>query len=288
MHRSKYILIGMVACAALLSGCADNPITGRSQFMLVSEETAIADSSRAYQGLISDLGKQGRLSNDQKLITRIRSITDRLIEQAVNYRPETRQWAWSINAIDDPKTANAFCMAGGRMAVYTGLIEKIEPSDDELAQVLGHEISHALLQHSREQMSEQMAAGVGVAIIGATARDSSDDRATLAGLGAAAFILLPHSRTAESEADRLGVELAARAGYHPHAAVTLWNKMLKESGGTSIDFLSTHPAPQKRIEALSAIEASMMRFYSEQGRKLKPSRPWTSVAPNERAILESR
>jgi predicted Zn-dependent protease len=164
-------------------------------------------------------------------------------------------------------------------------VEKIKPSDDELAQVLGHEISHALLQHSREQISQQMAVGVGVAILGVTASDESDQqmRQTVAGLGAATFILLPHSREAESEADRLGVELAARAGYHPHAGVTLWEKMLAEGDSKSrIDFLSTHPAPAKRIEALAALEGGMMPFYEAASNK-PPSRAWTTTPSNEQA-----
>jgi predicted Zn-dependent protease len=182
----------------LLASCSTNPITGRSQLMLVSEQSAIAQSTQAYQGMIGDLGKKGKLSDDTKLNTRVRLISDRLIDQAVGYRPETRDWAWSINVIDDPKTVNAFCMAGGRMAIYTGLVDKLKPTDDELAHVLGHEISHALLQHSREQISEQMAVGVGVIVLGVTASDASDQqmRQTIAGLGAAAFILLPHSREA--------------------------------------------------------------------------------------------
>jgi predicted Zn-dependent protease len=291
MHLLNFSRLLFIVLTGLLVGCANNSITGRSQLLLISEDSAISDSAKAYQGLISDLGKKGKLSGDEKLIARIRLITDRLIDQAVSYRPETRQWAWSITIIDDPKTVNAFCMAGGRMAIYTGLVEKITPSDDELAQVLGHEISHALLQHSREQMSEQMAAGLGVALIGATARDSSEQstRQRVAGLGAMAFILLPHSRTAESEADRLGVELAARAGYHPHAAVTLWNKMLKESDGASgFDFLSTHPAPARRIDALAILEPAMMRQYNPGMRNSKPGRQWTSTPPNERFVSPSK
>ncbi len=275
-----------LALVLLLTACSTNPITGRSQLMLVSEQSAIAQSAQAYQGMLSDLNKNGKLSSDTKLIARVRLITDRLIDQAVTYRSETRDWTWSINVIDDPKTVNAFCMAGGRMAIYTGLVEKTNPTDDELAQVLGHEISHALLQHSREQISEQMAVGVGVAILGVTASDASDQqmRQTVAGLGAAAFILLPHSREAESEADRLGVQLAARAGYHPHAAVTLWEKMLKQGDGSSrVDFLSTHPAPAKRIEALTALEGGMMPLYEVAPRNKPPSRAWTTTAANEQA-----
>lgn len=270
-----------------LASCATNPITGRSQLLLVSEQSAIAQSAQAYQSLIGGLDKKGKLSTDEKLNARIHLITDRLIDQAVVYRPETRNWTWSVKVIDDPKTVNAFCMAGGKMAIYTGLIEKINPTDDEIAAVMGHEISHALLQHSREQMSEQAVLGVGVALVGATAATNGDrqGRETVAGLGAMTLIMLPHSRNAESEADRVGIELAAKAGYNPHAAVTLWNKMLKESGDNSTsDWLSTHPASPKRIDALQNLEPQMAVYYASASRNTPPSRAWTSTASNERAI----
>lgn len=286
MKTTAWLML-LAALVASMAACTTNPITGRSQFLMISEESAIADSAQAYQSLIGQLDKKGKLSTDEKLVARVRAITDRLIDQAVAYRPETRGWGWSINVIDEPKTVNAFCMAGGRMAVYTGLIEKIQPTDDELAQVLGHEISHALLQHSREQMSEQMAFGVGAVLIGVTGQDASNrqTRQTVAGTVALAAIMLPHSRQAESEADRLGMELAARAGYHPHAAVTLWNKMLAESGNKSrFDFLSTHPAPARRIEALSALESQIAPIYASAARRSAPSRAWIGTATDERAV----
>ena len=173
------------------------------------------------------------------------------------------------------------------MAIYTGLIEKIKPSDDEIAAVMGHEISHALLQHSREQMSEQAVLGVGVALVGATAVSdtSRQTRELVTGAAAMALISLPNSRGAESEADQLGIELAAKAGYNPHAAVTLWDKMLKESGSNStFDLLSTHPASPKRIEALQALEPQMAVYYQQAKKNAPPSRAWTSTSANERVI----
>lgn len=271
----------------LLLACSTNPITGRSQLLVVSEQAAIAESAQAYQSMMGGLDKKGKISRDEKLNARIRLITDRLIDQAVSYRPETRDWAWSVKVIDEPKTVNAFCMAGGKMAIYTGLIEKIKPSDDEIAAVMGHEISHALLQHSREQMSEQAVMGVGVALVGATAASSADrqTRENLTALGAMTLIMLPHSRRDEDEADRLGVELAAKAGYNPHAAVTLWEKMLGESGNNSrFDWLSTHPASLKRIEALRAMAPEMAGYYQQARKNTPPSRAWTTTASNERIV----
>ena len=272
---------------ALLTSCATNPITGRSQLLLVSEQSAIAESAQAYQSMMSGLGKKGKISTDSKFSARIHLITDRLIDQAILFRPETRNWAWSVNVIDEPKTVNAFCMAGGKMGIYTGLIEKIKPTDDEIAAVMGHEISHALLQHSREQMSEQAVMGVGVALIGVTASSDADrgTRENVAGLAAITLIMLPHSRNHESEADKLGIELAAKAGYNPRAAVTLWNKMTAESGNNSMfDWLSTHPASPKRVAALESLEAEMMGFYQQAKKNAAPTRAWSSTSVNERVV----
>lgn len=280
-------IIATCALVAVLAACETNPITGRNQFVfMTSEESAISESAQAYQTAMTGLAKNGKISDDPALNARIHRITDRLIDEAVKYRPETRNWAWNVKVIDDPKTVNAFCMAGGKMAVYTGLIEKINPTDDEIAQVMGHEISHALLQHTREQIAERNAAGLGIVVIGATASSNSDaqKRATLAGLGAMAFVLLPHSRQAESEADRLGLEIAAKAGYNPHAAVTLWGKMIKENGGSNFDWLSTHPASTKRIDALQALEPEMMAYYQKAPKNSPPSRAWTTTSVNERVV----
>lgn len=251
--------------AFILPGCATNTVTGRSQLMLVSEQSAITQSESAYSLLIAGLNETGKLSKDKKLIARVQEITNRLITQAVKYRPETNDWKWSVEVIDDLETVNAFCMAGGKMAIYTGLIGKVEPTDDEIAQVMGHEISHALASHSAEKMSVRLAAGLAVVAVTATAEQKNKQVANeVSSLAALTLIMLPNSREAEIEADRIGIELAAKAGYDPHAAVTLWEKMMKATGQTSrFDFLSTHPASPKRVEALAALESKMNPIYED-------------------------
>ena len=146
------ILIALSFAILTLAGCQSNPVTGRSQLMLVSESTAINESKQAYSALLQPLAKDGKIDSDPATVARVHEITSRLIAQAIKYRPETQDWEWSVKVIDDPKTVNAWCMAGGKMAVYTGLIQQIKPTDDELAQVMGHEISHALAKHSQEKM----------------------------------------------------------------------------------------------------------------------------------------
>lgn len=265
----KRISIALFAALLALAGCQTNPITGRQQLMLVSEESAISESKLAYAAMLDPLAKDGKIDSDPATVARVHEITGRVIAQAIKYRPETQNWEWSIKVIDDPKTVNAWCMAGGKMAIYTGLIQQVKPTDDELAQVMGHEITHALAKHTAERMSRAMAMQVGLGAIAITQQNSKYAGLTLTGAQAAALVALelPNSRTAESEADRIGIELAAKAGYDPHAAVTLWEKMAKVGGGdgkSRNDFLSTHPAPVKRMETLAALVPQMMPYYEDK------------------------
>jgi len=232
--------------------------------MIVSEDSAIAASKIAYTEMLKPYAEKGEIDNDPVLKNRVYKITGRLIAQAIKIRPETKNWDWSIKIIDDPETVNAWAMAGGKMALYTGLIEKIKPSDDELAQVLGHEIGHALAKHSAEKMSVAMASQVGVMAVG-IATKSNGLALTGASLAAALAVQMPNSRAAESEADRIGIELAAKAGYDPHAAVTLWEKMAKVGGKRPPEFFSTHPAPEHREQKLASLIPQMMPYYEQKG-----------------------
>lgn len=249
---------------SLLAACATSP-TGRKQLMLVSEDQAIAESRQAYVATVRDLNAQGKLSRDRATIARVNRITGRLVTQAIQMRPDSGDWDWSVVVIDEPDTVNAWCMAGGRMAIYTGLIEKVEPTDDELAQVMGHEIAHALANHTAEKMSVQMASMLGVAAIGIAA---DNHVAALGGASLAAVYAInrPNSRTAEREADRIGIELAARAGYDPAAAPTLWRKMEAVSGQGPPQWLSTHPSPDNRQKTLAELVPQMQPLYDPAAR----------------------
>jgi len=254
--------------ACLVAACATSP-TGRKQLMIVSESQAIVASRQAYVQEMGKYKKEGKLVTDPKVLNRVKVITERLVAQAVKVRPDSAKWEWTVAVVDDPQNVNAWCMAGGRMAIYTGLILKIDPTDDELAQVLGHEIAHALANHTAERMSVAMASQMGVLAAGILL----DQSATTIAAGAAAAqvaVNLPNSRTAETEADRIGIELAARAGYDPHAAVTLWQKMAAAGGGKGPpQFLSTHPSDAQRQQALAKLVPQMMPYY-------KASPPWPS------------
>ena len=234
--------------------------------MIVSEDSAIAASKQAYAEMLKPYAQKGKIDNNPALKDRVYRITGRLIAQALKVRPETKDWDWSIKIIDDPETVNAWAMAGGKMALYTGLVKKINPTDDELAQVLGHEIAHALAKHSAEKMSVAMASSIGVVAVGVVA-ENKGLALTGAALAAVLAVQKPNSRAAESEADRIGIELAAKAGYNPGAAVTLWQKMSEVGGKGPPEFLSTHPAPENREKKLAALVPKMMPYYQQKGKR---------------------
>jgi len=245
----------------MLAGCTTSP-TGRSQLMLVSPEAAIVESKKAYLSTVSELDKQNKLIDDPRMADRVATITGRLVTVAIEQYPATANWEWSVAIIDDPETVNAWCMAGGRMAVYTGLFEKLKLTDDEFAQIMGHEISHALANHTAERMSRAMATSIGVVAVGVM---SDHKVAAMGGAAMAAKLALelPNSRTAEAEADEMGLRIATLAGYDPDAAVTLWQKMGADGGSRPPEFLSTHPAPGNREAALAGM--------IPQARALNPS-----------------
>jgi len=164
----KRIFLGALAVSAL-AACSTNPITGRSQLMIVSEETAISSSVSAYNSMVGGLSKKKQIEAGTEREKKVREITDRLVAQAIRFRPDSANWKWEVQVINDPKTVNAFCMAGGKMAIYTGMWDKLNASDEEIAMVMGHEISHALAGHTQERMSVAMtsqvlATGVALAI----------------------------------------------------------------------------------------------------------------------------
>lgn len=271
-------LITLLLTLLVLSGCATSP-TGRNQLMLVSPEQAIASSKEAYIQTLAPLDNEGRIDSNPAVSRRVRLITGRLIAQAIQLFPRSSNWEWSIKVIDDPEVINAWCMAGGKMAIYTGLLNQIDPTDDELAQVMAHEISHALANHTAEKMSVAMASQLGLLGVAIASSNSGNQGAIIAGSAAAAALAvqLPNSRAAEIEADRMGIELAARAGYDPRAAVTLWQKMEQAGGSGPPQFLSTHPSPGNRQAALKVLADQVMVYYLDPSPK--PVYTFPSEAP---------
>jgi predicted Zn-dependent protease len=286
--RPMPTVLKLIAAAIVLvsgvSACSTNPITGRSQLVgLVSEQEAIDGSSQAYRQMMADLDKKKQIDRGtpdilSPRLKKVQEITDRLIAQAIQFRPDSAGWRWEVQVINDPKTVNAFCMAGGKMAIYSGMWEQLKITDDELAQVMGHEISHALLDHTRERMSVARSTSLGVQALGIVTGVGSLGGQAM-DMAAQMAITLPNSRESESEADAVGTQLAARAGYDPKAAVTLWDKMAKLGKGPA-EFLSTHPSPENRAAKLKELGAKLEPVYLAAKQNPPPEHRYVNVARN--------
>ncbi len=231
----------------------------RKQNMMVSSESINRSAVKAYAQVLADAQKKGQLNRDAMQLERVRAIAGRLTPQTGAFRADTPGWRWEVNVITS-KEVNAWCMPGGKIAFYTGLIEKLHATDDEIAAVMGHEIAHALREHGRERASQAMAQGIGISVVGAILGVPAIGQDLTQAVLDVTFNL-PNSRTDEVEADRIGVELAARAGFDPRAAVTLWEKMAKVSGGQPPQFLSTHPSHASRISDLQGYSSKVMPLY---------------------------
>jgi predicted Zn-dependent protease len=257
--------VGLVALAA---GCQSVQTTSagavgveRKQAMssLVSEADLRKGSEQAYAQVLGQARQQGALNTDAALVQRVRTIAQRIIPTTAAFRPDAPSWKWEVNVLQSDQL-NAWCMPGGKIAFYSGIITRLNLTDDEIAAIMGHEIAHALREHARERASEQQAAGlligVGAALLG-VGRAGAD-------LGQMAYkvaVGMPNSRAHETEADRIGVELAARAGYDPRAAITLWQKMARGAGGGPPQFLSTHPSAETRQRDLAVYAERVMPLY---------------------------
>ncbi len=262
----KVLLLSAIS-AALLSGCQTVETTqagavgvDRDQRMMVSSEDVQASSTKQYSQMMAEAKKKGVLDRNPAQVQRVQAITKKLVSQVGAFRADAAKWPWEIHVVSLDEV-NAWAMPGGKMAIYTGLIEKLQATDDEIAAVMGHEISHSLREHARERISRQMGTQMAVGIAGALFGIGELGQ-SLGGMVADVTLNLPNSRTHEVEADRIGVELAARAGYDPRAAISLWEKMAKgSSGGQPPKWLSTHPSHEDRISDLRVYAAKVMPLY---------------------------
>ena len=274
MRKKMFQILLAVALIAPLAACKTVRTTqggavgvDRQQTMsaLVSAKQLEQGAQTAYKQELSKANQKGVLNKDTAQTARVRAIAQRLIPHTGVFRNDAPGWAWEVNVINSAEV-NAWCMPGGKIAVYTGLIQKLNATDDEIAAVMGHEIAHALREHARERASQQMNAGIlatGVSI----ALGGGQGTADMAGMVANLTYNLPNSRLHETEADRMGVEIAARAGYDPRAAVTLWQKMQRVSGGGGPQWLSTHPSSETRIRDLNDYSARVMPLYDAARRR---------------------
>ncbi len=255
--------LGLAGCQSVQTTQSGTVGVDRQQrvFSMVSSEQLDAEAAQLYQQTLNEAKSQKALNVDAAQTARVRKISERLIAHVGAFREDARNWKWEVNVIGSDEV-NAWCMPGGKIAVYSGFIDKLKPTDAELAAVIGHEMAHALREHSRERVSQQMATGLGLSVLNAVT--GSKLGTDMAGQLADVTFNLPNSRTHEVEADRIGVELAARAGYDPRAAITLWQKMEKLGGGGQPEFLSTHPSASSRIADLEQASARVMPLYKPQ------------------------
>ena len=259
------IALSISAWLAMLSGCATTTAGGavganRSQLLLISSEQLEQTAAQGYSQLKTEATQKGALNTNEKLLERVRAIARRIEPQTGIFRKDAPGWNWEVNVIDSDEL-NAFCMPGGKIMFYSGLINQLKLTDEEIAVVMGHEIAHALREHSREQVSQAIAAQTALGL-GASVFGLSQTTAQIAGIGYQAFVATHFSRTDEAEADRIGLELSARAGYNPRAGVTLWQKMINaNAGGQLPEFLSSHPADSTRVQQIESLLPVVMPLY---------------------------
>jgi len=261
MALGAALLAGALAACQTVETTAPGAVgVDRKQQMLVSEADIEQAAVQSYANELDKARSKGTLNTDTRLLARVRGIANRLIPETRVFRPDAVNWNWQIN-VETSDQLNAYCMPGGKIMVYSGLVKKLSLTDDELAAVIGHEMAHALREHSRERVSRAYAQQLALSGI-----------AAVAGLGQGAVDLvsavsdvtfqLPHSREQEAEADIIGLELMARAGYDPNAAPRVWRKMAAvQSGGSSPEFLSTHPSGPSRIADLERNIPKVMPLY---------------------------
>ncbi len=232
---------------------------------MLSSNQVNGGAEKAYQQVLQEARKKNLLNRDAAQVARVRRIADRVIPVTSAFRSDAPGWKWEVNVISSDEV-NAWCMPGGKIAFNTGLIEKLKLSDDELAAIMGHEIAHALREHGRERASQAALQGT-VLNIGAAILGVGELAVDLSSIVLNVTLNLPNSRVDEIEADRIGVELAARAGFDPAAAVTLWQKMSQLGGGRGPQFLSTHPSPENRIRDLQDYANRVMPLYQAAQRR---------------------
>ncbi|MBQ3800155.1 MAG: M48 family metallopeptidase, partial [Treponema sp.] len=239
----------------------------REQFMLVSAEDMDKQAQEQYAQVLKEAGDAGTLNTDKAVYNRVQSVAQKLIAQTGVFREDALKWDWQVNVIKED-TVNAWCMPGGKIVVYTGIIDSLKLTDGELAAVMGHEIAHALKEHSREQASKQALQQAGISVVSQAAGLGEMGQTVLL-LGGQYGLTLPFSRECETEADNMGTELMARAGYDPHEAIKVWEKMNKLGGSSVPQILSTHPSNDNRIKNLTSVAETVYPLYQDTQKKKK-------------------
>jgi predicted Zn-dependent protease len=249
---------------SVLTGCATTTDQGevgvnRKQLMLIPNSEIVKASVQGYEQLKAEAAAKGTLDTNPQQLATLAGILRRITPTTKMFRKDAVGWPWEVHAVTSQEM-NAFCMPGGKIIFYSGIIEKLQLSDAETAAIMGHEIAHALREHGRERMTEELIKKLGLDLLVASGK-LDPKYAEMANMITTIAVSLRHSRQQETEADDIGVELMARAGYDPRAAITLWEKMDRATGGKTPQFLSTHPSSKTRIENLRARMPKVLPLY---------------------------
>ena len=268
MLFQRFVTMMTVGAMLVCFSCATVPLTGRKGLQLVPESQLLSMSFDQYSALL----KKSKLSNDHEKVKMVREVGKGIagasedVMRDYGRASEIKSYRWAFNLIEDDKTVNAFCMPGGKVGVYTGILP-VAQDENGLAVVMGHEVAHAIAKHGNERMSQGLMAQFGAVALSVALSShpgaTSDIFMQAYGLGANVGVLLPYSRLHESEADRIGLILMAKAGYDPREAIPFWQRMNKKGGGRPPEFLSTHPAPETRIKQLQTLIPEAMQYYKE-------------------------
>ncbi len=242
--------------------------SNRSRVLLVSEGEIAQMSAQSY----SEIKAADKIITNNSQFAMVKRVGERVAQAANNTLLEAKNtdllntFKWEFVLIDSPNVVNAFCMPGGKIAVYTGILP-LTKTDDDLAVVMSHEVSHALAQHGNERMSQQLLVGIGSSVLNKVIENNSpevkDAYNTIYGVGTTFGVMLPYSRLHETEADKIGLILMAKAGYNPQAATGFWERMSKLGQSKPPEFLSTHPSDETRIKDIKAYIPEAMKYYSK-------------------------
>lgn len=264
--RRAFLLAGAAATAAAALPVSAQVDVGKSSSMrkLVPAAELETAAAQQYRQMMAEARSQGALLGDGSAqLRRLRAMAQRLIPHAAPWNDRARSWRWEVNLINSPQI-NAFCMPGGKIAFYTGILDKLKLSDDESAMIMGHEMAHALREHARERLAKTQATGMGLGIL-SQLLGLGDLGNVAANLGTQ-LLSLRFSREDETEADLVGLELAARAAFRPAASVSLWQKMAQATSNGGPAFLSTHPTGPDRIRQLQANVPKVQGLYERARR----------------------
>ena len=265
-HSRSPVVLVLILFLGLLASCATAPVTDRPQLTLVPARELAEQSQRSYDELLAEsVVVEG--TSAAEMVTRVGRRVAAAAEEFMRDRgmeSELALFSWEFNLIEDDQTVNAFCMPGGKIAVYTGILP-LTQDETGLAVIMGHEVAHAIAQHGQERVSQALLVELGASTLAAATAEKPETTQDLFlaayGAGAQVGILLPYSREHEHEADTIGLILMAKAGYDPRAAIDLWQRMASQGGQRPPEFLSTHPHPENRVEELQSEMSEALEYY---------------------------